>query len=114
MSLLQSFEKNNIISILSVSSSKNNIGEIENTWTEAHTNVEALLMMNRLDYNKVLDQKIKYIQTTHLCRIELWYNVENGDKIKDKDNTEYDVKFVYKVPGFGTEDHLLLYVDVLI
>jgi hypothetical protein len=80
--------------------------------------------MNKFETNKTIGKEIQYFKSTHYVRLELWrvvediktdsliaqkYTVNVGDKIKDQNGKEYDVKFIYENPWFGgSADHLVL------
>jgi hypothetical protein len=117
MSLLSSFKNdfNELISILTRTTITDTVGQRKSVFSTTQSDISCLIMQNSFKTDKeVKSGSLTYYESTHLVRLELWPTVKVWDKIKDKKEREYEVKFVYENPGFGgNPDHLVLYVDII-
>jgi hypothetical protein len=117
MSLLSSFKNdfNAVIDVLSRTTTTDAVGQRQSLFTPTQSWIDCLIMQNSFKTDKeIKGWSITYYESTHLVRLELWPIVKVGDKIKNQQNVEYEVKFVYENPWFGgVSDHLVLYVDII-
>lgn len=119
MSLLNSFQSdfNAKVKILKKVDTINTDWQPIPEYIEQDETITCFIFLNKFQENagiKHWNNEIEAFKTSHKIRMPLWHEVLRGDKIKDQDWLEYEVKLPYKQPWFKWQvDHLLLFANII-
>lgn len=116
MSFLNDFSKdfNCVLDVYNPVEVRNDIWEVEKTFSLQQEWVKWLLFLNNKEYNAYIDSQVQYIKTTHKIRIDKYIDIDEWDKIIDDKWKSYTVVYTDLVPWFNwNNDHRLILANII-